>query len=180
MPLYARPRADGARRYVCASGPSGGCGKITIVAEPLESFTVEAVLHRLDSPELAAILNGRPDDAESVGWQAEIEQATEQLNELAAMWGSTEISRSEYLTAGAAIRKRQEIARKRLATLNRSTVLSDHVGNAAGLRERWAGLTLTRQQQIVAAVIDHLVVAPARVRGSRKFDDSRLRAVWRA
>ena len=138
------------------------------------------MLHRLDSPELAAILNGRPDDAESAGWQAEIEQATEQLDELAAMWGSTEISRSEWLTAGAAIEKRQEIARKRLAALNRTTVLSDHVGNAAGLRERWATMTLTRQQQIVAAVIDHIVVAPARVAVSQRFDDSRLRAVWRA
>jgi site-specific DNA recombinase len=180
MPLYARPRADGTRRYVCASGPSGGCGKITIVAEPLELFTVEAVLHRLDSPELAAILNGRPDDGESAGWQSEIEQATEQLDELAGMWGSNEISRSEYLTAGAAIRKRQDIARKRLAALNRSSVISDHVGNGAGLRERWAGLTLTRQQQIVAAVLDHLVVGPAAVRGSRQFDHSRLSAVWRA
>jgi hypothetical protein len=146
----------------------------------LELFTVEAVLHRLDSPELAAILNGRPDDGESAGWQSEIEQATEQLDELAGMWGSKEISRSEYLTAGAAIRKRQDVARKRLAALNRSSVISDHIGNGAGLRERWAGLTLTRQQQIVAAVLDHLVVSPARVRGSRQFDHSRLSAVWRA
>jgi hypothetical protein len=35
--LYSRPRDDGARRYVCASGPGfEGCGKLTIMAEPLE------------------------------------------------------------------------------------------------------------------------------------------------
>lgn len=178
MKLYARPRDDGSRRYVCASGPSGGCGKTTIVADQLEFFIVEAVLHRLDSPELAATLNGRPDDPEDAGWQAEIEQAQEQLVELAAMWGNQEISRSEYLTAGATIRKRQETARKRLAALNSTSVLSEHLGNAAGLRERWAGLTLTRQQQIVAAVLDHVVVGPGR-RGFNKFDPARLAPVWR-
>ena len=82
------PALTGRRRYVCASGPSGGCGKITIVADPLELVHVEAVLHRLDSPELAAALNGRPDDPEGAGWQAEIEQAQEQLDELAGMWAN--------------------------------------------------------------------------------------------
>jgi site-specific DNA recombinase len=179
MKLYARPRDDGSRRYVCASGPRGGCGKTTIVADQLELFIVEAVLHRLDSPELAATLNGRPHDPEGAGWQAEIEQAQEQLDELANMWAEREISRSEYLTAGATIRKRQETARKRLAALNRTSVLSEHLGNAAGLRERWAALTLTRQQQIVAAVLDHVVVGAGR-RGFNKFDPARLAPVWRA
>lgn len=179
MRLHARPRDDGSRRYVCVSGPSGGCGKTTIVADPLELFTVEAVLHRLDSPELAAALNGRHDDPEGAGWQTEIEQAQEQLDELAAMWGSNEISRSEWLKARATIQQRQDTARRRLAALNRTSVLSEHLGNAAGLRERWAGLTLTRQQQIVAAVLDHIVVGPGR-RGFNKFDPARLDPVWRA
>ncbi|RDI74486.1 Resolvase [Gaiella occulta] len=179
MKLLARPRDDGSRRYVCASGPSGGCGKTTIVADALELFIVDAVLHRLDSPELAAALNGRQDDPEGAGWQAEIEQAQEQLDELAAMWGSNEISRSEWLKARATIQQRQDTARKRLAALNRTSVLSEHLGNAVGLRERWAGLTLTRQQQIVAAVLDHVVVGPGR-RGFNKFDPARLDPVWRA
>jgi hypothetical protein len=40
-------------------------------------------------------------------------------------------------------------------------------------------MTLTRQQQIVAALLDHVVVGPA-VRGRNRFDHSRLAAVWRA
>jgi hypothetical protein len=124
-------------------------------------------------------LNGRRDDPEGAGWQAEIEQAQEQLDELAALWGSKEIGRSEWLKARATIQQRQDTARKRLAALNRTSVLSEHLGNAAGLRERWAGLTLTRQQQIVAAVLDHIVVGPGR-RGFNKFDPARLHPVWRA
>ena len=39
------------RRYVCLKGPDhGGCGRLTVVAEPVEQLLTEAVLTRLDSP----------------------------------------------------------------------------------------------------------------------------------
>jgi site-specific DNA recombinase len=178
--LYARPRDDGSRRYVCASGPGfGGCGKTTVMADPLEAFIVEAVLHRLDSPELAASMNGTPDDPEGAGLQAEIEAAEAQLAELSQLWGEQVIGRQEWLTARAPIEQRVTLAKRQLAVLNRTTALSPHVGNATSLREHWAELTLTRQEQIVAAVVDHVVVGPA-VRGRNRFDSSRLDAVWRA
>jgi site-specific DNA recombinase len=133
----------------------------------------------LDSPELAATLNGKPDDPEGAAWQAEIEAAQAQLDELAGMWANREISRQEWLAARGPIEQRQTLARKRLAALNRTTTLADHVGNAKALRERWSGLSLTRQESIVAAVLDHLVVGPGRP-GYNKFDESRLTPVWRA
>ena len=178
--LYSRPRADQSRRYVCASGPNfGGCGKITVVADKLEGVIVEAVLHRLDSPELAASLAGRTDDAHAAQWQTEIEQAQEQLDELARLWGEKQISQPEWLAARAPIEQRQKLAKRRLAALNRTSTLGEHIGNGASLRERWADLTLTRQEQIVAAVLDHVVVGPGR-RGFNSFDPSRLAPVWRA
>lgn len=178
--LVARPRADGSRRYVCASGPGfGGCGKVTIVADPLERFIVEAVLHRLDSPELARSLNGNGGDPEGAEWQAQIEQAQAQLDELAQLWAEGEITRSEWLAARPPIEKRLTMAKKRLAALNRTTTLTAHIGNADELRERWQEMNLTRQQQIVAAVLDHVDVGPGR-RGYNRFDPSRLAPVWRA
>ena len=179
--LYSRPRADSSRRYVCATGPNfGGCGKITVVADKLEAVVVEAVLHRLDSPELAASLAGqRTDDAHALQWQTEIERDQEQLDELAILWADRTISHSEYLAARPKIEQRQKLAKRRLAALNRTSAIGEHAGNAAGLRERWESLTLTRQEQIVAAVLDHVVVGPGR-RGFNRFDPSRLSPVWRA
>jgi uncharacterized protein YqgQ len=165
---------------VCASGPGfGGCGKTTVLADPLEAFVVEAVLHRLDSPELAASIDGTPDDPEGAVLQAEIEAAELQLAELSQLWGEQVIGRQEWLTARAPIEQRVTLAKKRLAVLNRTTALSPLVGNASSLREHWPELTLTRQEQIVAAVVEHVVVGPA-VRGRNRFDSSRLDAVWRA
>ena len=179
--LVSRPRADGSRRYVCASGPGfGGCGKIAIVADPLERFIVEAVLHRLDSPELRATLNGTPDDARG-GTSGRRRSSTPRRSWTS--WPSCgarqEISRREWLAARARSRSGRRSRRSGLPLLNRTTALARTSGNADGLRERWAGMKLTRQEQIVAAVLDHVVVAPAR-RGYNRFDPSRLAPVWRA
>lgn len=177
--LYARPRADGSRRYVCASGPGfGGCGKTTVVADPLEEFVVEAVLHRLETPKLSEAVAKPAPDRKGDEWQTEIEATQTQLDELAEMWAAREITRSEYLKARSSIEKRQTTARKRLAALNRTTALLPFLADAARVREQWQAMTLTRQQQIVAALLDHVVVGPA-VRGRNRFDHSRLTAVWR-
>jgi hypothetical protein len=48
------------RRYVCLKGPDhGGCGRLTVVAEPVEQLLTDAVLTRLDSPHLAEVLAGK-------------------------------------------------------------------------------------------------------------------------
>ena len=134
--LVSRPRDDGARRYVCASGPNfGGCGKTTVMAEPLEQYVVEAVLHRLDSPDLPRALNGSVStDPAGEEWQAEVERAQEQLDELADMWGEREITRGEWVTARAPIEKRLDTAKQPLAAINRTTELAPHLGNAGVAR----------------------------------------------
>lgn len=50
------------RRYVCLSGPDqGGCGgRLTVVLRPVEELLTDAVLTRLDSPQLADALAERP------------------------------------------------------------------------------------------------------------------------
>jgi hypothetical protein len=62
--LFSAARQD-TRRYVCSAGPDhGGCGRLTVVAAPVEDLITRAVLLRLDSPELADALSGRaaPDE----------------------------------------------------------------------------------------------------------------------
>jgi site-specific DNA recombinase len=178
--LVARPRTDGTRRYVCSSSSGdSGCGKIAVTAEPLERLITEAVLHRLDSPELAAMLQGRTEDPAAGEWQAEAERAQAQLDELASAYAEQLIGLQEWLTARGAIEQRLHAARKQLAALNHTSALGGYVGNASELRSEWAEMPLSRQAAIVAAAIDHVVVAPA-VRGINHLDPDRLTPVWRA
>jgi site-specific DNA recombinase len=178
--LVARPRADSTRRYVCASGPGfAGCGKTTIVADPLERFVAAGVLHRLESPRLPEAITRSPNGADGSKWQAEVERTQAKLDELAELWAEGEITRGEWLKARAPIEKRQTLAKKKLAALNRASALVPLIGDAKRVREQWQTMTLSRQHQIVAALLDHVVVGPARRRGYNRFDESRLRPVWR-
>jgi hypothetical protein len=178
--LIARPRADQTRRYVCAKGPGcGGCGRIAINAEPVEYAVTEAVLFRLDTPELAARLDGRSDDPAAAEWQAEADRAQAQLDELATAYADQQIGLQEWLTARGKIEQRQQTARKKLATLNQITALDGYLGNASELRQEWPSMPLSRQAAIIGATLDHALVGPA-TPGRNTIDLSRISFVWRA
>lgn len=177
--LVSRPKKGGARRYICATGPGYvGCGHICVLAEPLEAFVVQALLDRLDSPELAAALSGADSDPDAVRLRAEIADSQAQLETLAAMYGDRAIGLQEWAAARTPIDARIKDAERQLGRPSGSASLDGFVGNAAGLRDRWEGLPLHRQHAIVAAVLEHLVVGPGR-RGFNGFDPSRFRPIWR-
>ena len=177
--LVSRPRSGGVRRYVCAKGANfTGCGHVFITAEPLELFVVESVLYRLDTPELAAALAGAPEDIETHRLQAEVASAQARLEELAQLWAEKVISRSEWLAARGPIEAELTAAKKHLSRFSRFSALDGHVGNAAALRETWPTLTLSRQREIVGAVLDHAVIGPGRP-GFNQFEEERVTPVWR-
>jgi site-specific DNA recombinase len=178
--LVARPRADGARRYICAKGPAlPGCGGIAILAEPVEHLIAEAVLYRLDTPELAAALAGKAaTDHESAVSLAELQADEAQRDELARTYGARAISLAEWLAARKPIEQRIEANRRRLARATRTSALDGLVGQADALRLRWTDLPLARQRAIVAALLDRATVGPA-VRGRATFDPSRITPLWR-
>ncbi|HZE06705.1 MAG TPA: recombinase family protein [Solirubrobacteraceae bacterium] len=176
--LVSRPRADRVRRYVCPTA-NGGCGRMTVLAEPVELVVSEAVLHRLESPLLPEAIKRPADDAKGAEWQQEAELAQAKLDELAEMWAAGEITRGEWQKARPPIERRLTTARKKLAQLNRQAALVPFIGDAKRVREEWPTMTLTRQAEIVRALVEYVEVLPAR-RGYNRFDPSRLRPVWRA
>lgn len=178
--LISRPRGDGTRRYVCARVPGrAGCGKIAILAEPLERLVQEAILYRLDTPELADALSGRSSEGkEAARASAELEADQRQLEELATAYGNRLITFREYLAARKPIETRIDAARRALARDSKLTAVADYVGDGAALRARWDDLPFSRQRAILAALLDRAVVGAA-VRGRTAFDPSRITPVWR-
>ena len=178
--LVARPRADHARRYICAKGPGQpGCGGLAIMAEPVEAFITEAIMLRLDSPMLAATIAGKVrDDATLARVQVQLSEDQDQLNELAEVYGQRTISLGEYLAARKPIQQRIDTARRQVAKVIQTGALDRYVGSASVLREGWPLLPITRQHAIIAAVLDHAVVSPAVV-GRTAFDPARLAPLWR-
>lgn len=178
--LVARPRVDGTRRYVCAKGPGFiGCGRTVIVAEPVEQLVADGVLHRLDSPALAAALRAEVEGDEAAATVVSgLEADQAQLAEIAGAYGRQEVTFAELLAARKPIEARIEAAKRHLSKTTRSAALADYVGDASTLRERWSGLDLSRQRAIIEAVLDRATVLPG-VRGRNRFDPDRVDPLWR-
>jgi site-specific DNA recombinase len=178
--LYSSARTDGRRRYVCSSSPDHrGCGRLTVVAAPVEDLITDAVLYRLDTPELADALAGRTAaDDRTAALADDLAQDTAQLQELAGLYATKAISAQEWMSARNPIEARIEQTQRQLARNGRNDALAGLVGNGAQLRAQWADLSLDRQAAIVRAVLDHAVIEPG-VSGARTLDPQRVRPLWR-
>ena len=71
----------------------GGCGGLTVVAPPVEALISEAVLYRLDTPELADALADRAAaDATLAALNTALAEDQEQLRELSVAYGDKQIT----------------------------------------------------------------------------------------
>jgi site-specific DNA recombinase len=177
--LWSSPRKT-TRRYVCLSGPDhGGCGGITVTADPLERLIADAVIYRLDTPALADALAGKTAaDDQMAAVSERLSEDTAQLDELAAAYSARDITMREWMHARRPIEDRITDAQRRLSRATRSDALHGLVGNGDALRTQWAGLNLDRQHAIVSALLDHAVIAPG-TPGARSLDRNRVQPVWR-
>ena len=167
-------------RYVCQSGSDhGGCGRLTVVAAPLEELVADTVLLRLDTPNLAAALNGAVRaDTDSGALMDEISADREQLDELAAVYAGKGISLREWMAARKVIEDRINTSEPTARRATSTTRLAAVLGQGRTLRTQWASLNLDRQRAIVDTVLDHAVIRPG-TPGARNLDPERVRLIWR-
>jgi site-specific DNA recombinase len=179
-PMVSRRRTDGTRRYVCARGPGlGGCGRMATVAEPVEALVAEAVLQRLDTPELAAALaDVRQADAEADRIHTDLAADEALLDEAAQDYAARTLSHREWMAARQPIQARIDAARRRLSRISPTHRIDEYAGRSTVLRDAWADLPLTRQHAIIRLILDHVVVHPA-VKGRNTFDLDRFHPLWR-
>lgn len=177
--LVSAPRGE-VRRYACRKGPDhGGCGGLTVHANPVEDLLSRAVLMRLDGPKLNEAMAGRAtDSAEATELSEQIAQDQAKLQDLAVEFSKPGgLTIAELRAAREPIARRIENYQRKLQALSGSEAL--HALGTVGpdLKHRWAGLDITRQHAIVKAVLDYAVILPSPP--SRVFRPSRVEAHWR-
>lgn len=177
--LYSAARVD-VRRYVCVSGPDhGGCGKITITAQPVEQMVAAAVLYRLDTPELADALAGKSrGNIDTDALSESLSADREQLDDLAASYGRKEFTLREWMAARKPIEERVQATERALRWAMNTGSLAAYVGQGEVLGNQWDTLTLRQQAPIVSALLDHAVILPG-TPGARSVDPERVSPVWR-
>ncbi|HVM20937.1 MAG TPA: recombinase family protein [Egibacteraceae bacterium] len=177
-PFYA------CRRVVGQPGRDGHCGRVSIKGDPLDEVVVDAVLHALASPALAAALASRDreagdDHAEAAAELHADERALEQL--ASDHYVDRLISRREFLTARDALERRIAAARRRLSVTPRTTAVEGLPSTVEELRRWWDATTDTaRRRAVLAAVLERVVITPRRDGVPRRFDAGRAQLVWRA
>lgn len=178
--LNSAPRGE-TRRYGCRTGPDArGCGGVYIYAQMLEEFIAEAVLYRLDSPEMHQTMMGSPDQSGETALLADsIQSDASRLEDLAAMWADGEITRPEWVKARKRIEERLDADRRTFARLTQREAVVDYLGRGAELRAHWEDLNLSRQVAIVKAVLNHVTILPAIRPGRHGLDPDRLVPDWR-
>jgi DNA invertase Pin-like site-specific DNA recombinase len=188
--LVARPRGDGHKAIVCASGPNfHGCGKIRALSDPeagvvdgkfrtVDELVIRAVIERVDSPQfstMAAPTDGDDDDDRALEALARVDQ---RLQELAAMWAAGDLDRPSW----AAARRHLETERQSLNNVIRRGARRQAIATvqrSGTLREAWPDMNLDQRRAAIAAVIDAVVIGPA-VKGRNFFDPDRVSIRWKA
>jgi DNA invertase Pin-like site-specific DNA recombinase len=181
--LFSQARHNTAgirRRYVCSSGSDhGGCGRLTVVADPVEHLLTDAVLTRLDSPALAAVMAGKASaDATATALSDALAADQHRLEELAGLYAEAAITAREWITARDPIQARISDTGRRLAAATGTSAVDGLAGHGDALRGRWDTLTLDRQHAIIRAVLDHAVITPG-TPGARSLDINRVQPHWR-
>jgi multidrug efflux pump subunit AcrA (membrane-fusion protein) len=152
---------------------------MAINAGPLEELIAGTVLYRLDTTELSTALEGRATStADNTTLQESIDADVAQLEELTQLYAARTITAVEWIQAKRPIEGRLSESRRRMAHAARASVVSDYIGNGDALRRQWAALNLDRQRAIVRAILDHVVISPARP-GIHHVDPGRVTPVWR-
>ena len=174
-------RARGRRIYRCRKDPGGhGCGGPTIGADMVEEWITEAVLFRLDSPELISALAQASSGSDGqVQLLDQISNDEARLEQLAASWADGDITKAEWQVARGRIKPRLDANKRQLAQLGNNAALGAFMGHGDDVRAKWESLNLTRQVAIVKAVLEYVTINRAIHVGRKGLDPQRLSPVWR-
>ena len=170
------------RTYRCKSGvgakAAGACGKLSVLAEPVEKLVIARVLKRIEeTPELLKILVEKDSTADNELTSAlkVIEDCDVRLDELAALFGRPGgLSTSEWMTARQGIETAKNTAIKTVERITKTIAVPVPFGNERENLLAWyEKLNTTQQHKLLSTFIKDARISP---RGSagRWFDPRRL------
>lgn len=164
---------NGRRGYLCKKAPGyPGCGRMAAMSVHVDDFVTKVVLARFaQSPATREALRGPQtnEDDEAVN---EIQLCDDRIKEAAAAWANGEITMAGWSEAERQLLAKREAARRTLGQRRRVDALhgiDDPV-------QQWPTLSLDRQHALLSALIERIVILPAK--GGPTFDNDRVDIRW--
>jgi hypothetical protein len=182
--MTAHPNWHGTRTYICRKGYDGtGCGRMRIVADPVEELVGSRVYARWEyEPDVAASAPD-PDDAAVHAALREVESSLEELAR--DFYAEHALSRPEYTAAKRALDAKAEELRGRIRTVAKAAKPSRWSDLAEELSKdvTWAEIVkdpgfVEWHAELAHRYLDCVLIHPARKRGPI-FEPDRVEIVWR-
>jgi DNA invertase Pin-like site-specific DNA recombinase len=174
--MFARPRANGDRCYICAGVIPGHQARIG--AEPLEAMVRDKVLEALTSPAVIAA-QGHLAEAgeESRTLAADLRQVEERLQAAEdAHYVEGVLNRDGYERVRTKLERQQQALQGRIADLRGNRTLGRLPIGEVALRATWDAADLAWRREVIGLLIEQVVISPAR-RGLNRFDPTRVKIV---
>jgi len=171
--------------YSCVTEPGRGqgtaCGRLAVVANPVDEEVGSQVTAALTGPGLARAMSAfKGDDSVKAGLSARLVEDQERLDELAEDYADGNLTRGEWRAARNRLVSRLEEAERRLSRVEPSSVLTELANSTEKLRTRWDAEDVVWRRAVVEAVVERVEVAPKGHRGGNRFDPERITVQWRA
>jgi site-specific DNA recombinase len=174
QPMHTKYSRAG-RQWACRTRPGQRqCGRVTILAEPVELLVSERILDRLQGDgltrALAVLGNGKVDAAAQ-----ELADAETARDEIEAWHKTGAIKGDAFLRMHGPAEERVVKARRVLKAQTGRSVLADLPGDADDLRSWWydPDTTVAERRSVVEACLAEIVIEPSGPRMS-KFDPARV------
>jgi uncharacterized coiled-coil protein SlyX len=194
--MHTKPRAEpgSSTRYVCTKrrieGPQG-CGKVSRNIAPTDFLVSEAVLYRLDSPELARLINGGTDEQKKAKLAEMLDQhrqQTETIQMLNSMVGAGEMTAKNYRQAMQTAEAKLEAIDQEIATLNGHLAARRLLHAGPRVREVWEASNIEWRRRVLALLVEKVVIQPSNTTGMTKaqrwhgwvFKPQDVEVVWTA
>lgn len=174
-------KSDGPR-YACSSQPGlDRCGRLTVVAGPVDQLVTQAALAVLSDVEFRRNRVERAASKRVAAAEDEIELVRELRDQYARDAAAGSISRTEWFTLRDGLTQREHAAQLILgrAHVRRTSGLQAVPNDPDELAAWWEVADLKRRREVLKVLIDRVVVNPVGKSASR-FDPSRIEPpVWR-
>jgi site-specific DNA recombinase len=179
-PMNGRPR-NGVRHYACNARPGTTyCGRLRVVAEPVERHIAESVFAALDSPDFGqALAAADSTEDEAAEARQRLRDGQRALEDLEVRYGVGDIGRPAFLRSKEVLERRVEDAAKDVERLTGDAMLARLPQGADAARALWDERGVDWQRALVSVLIEDVTVRPVPVMGRNTFDPERVTIRWR-
>lgn len=167
-------------------GNPTGCGKVTRQREPVEHLVLEALLYRLDSPDLGELLAQQDTATDELrDLMKQRDRQTARMQEIMDSYASGDLTMTEYKAMKVTAQAKADDLDRAIGKLtSQRTMAAIPVGQT--VRQAWEAGDLEWRRQLLDTVVEKVLIHP-REKGDQKvryqqwaFNPERVEIRWKA